>query len=599
MANRNISATVQIGATMSASVGAVFGSLKKRMDDVGGSLAKLKKRSSEITKLQAAQGKLTEAKAKGSATAIARYSAQVAALSTALEEAGVDTKNLAKEQDRLAQSIGRAEQQLGRFKHVGAVFDRLKTGAKGVGEAFGTFKERLGAAFTRLGVVTGVLAGAAAGVGYLTAEFVDQGDALADQAEGLNMSTKALQTWQFAAGTVGIESEKLGMIISKLQSKITEGSDGTKEAFAALGVNFSKLRKMSPEQQLTHITEAFSRLPDTVNKTALANEVFGKSGYKLLPVLNAGAAGLKEIYDEAKRTGYILGDDTNDAVNKADAAFNQLKLQLTGFKNQALAPLLPVFTDLVGQLGRIVIEHGPKLTAWVQTAGKSFMENLAPAIGSFVTNDLPPLVSNLGQIITQISSMVSWVADAVGGWGNLGAGLVALNFAPVIASVVSLTSSLWTMGAAVVTFLGPWGLLAVAVGAAAVAIYKNWGAISEWWTTNVHDPIYESIGALIEKFTAFADFVASPIQSMFGSTEPDTSALSPGARAKWQQMQAGGGQVMPAENMPGSSNTNNVKQDFQINVTAPSADPAAVGGAVKSAIKNLPLYDSTGVLAPQ
>ena len=116
MANRNISATVQIGATMASSVGAVFGKLDKQINSLGGSLAKLKRQSGDITKLQAAQGKLAEAKAKGSASATARYTAQIEKLSKALSEAGVDTSQLAKEQERLAQNIGRAEQQLGRFR---------------------------------------------------------------------------------------------------------------------------------------------------------------------------------------------------------------------------------------------------------------------------------------------------------------------------------------------------------------------------------------------------------------------------------------------------------------------------------------------------
>jgi hypothetical protein len=614
MANRNISATVQIGAAMSSSVGSVFGGISRKVNDLGASLSKLKRQSADIGRLQSAQSRLTDAQGKGNTAAVARYSAQIEKLSASLQAAGVDTSQLTQEQARLAQSIGRTQQELGRLNRVGDAFAKLKTSAKGVSDAVGGLKEKLGGAFTRLGVAAGVIGGSIAGVGYLTAEFIDQGDALADQAEGLNMSTKALQTWQFAAGTVGIESEKLGSILSKLQSKISEGSDGTKESFAALGVSYSKLKKMKPEQQLTHITEAFARLPDTVNKTALANEIFGKSGYKLLPVLKAGAAGLKEIYDEAKATGYILSDDTNDAVNKADAAFNQFKLRLEGFRNQALAPLLPVFTDLMGQLGQIITQHGPMLTAWIQKAGKSFMENLAPAIGAFVTNQLPALVSNIGQVVTQITSMVSWVAQAVGGWGNLGAGLVALNFAPVIAGVVQLSTSLWTMGAAVGALTGPWGLLAVAIGAAAVAIYSNWDSVSAWFRTNVYIPISEAINDLKELWQGFTDWASnSSVGKLFGSLN-DTTQQSLQARDSNVQLSRNGmlpsmspnipkstspgaELLLPPANMPasgksGTTMNNNVKQDFNINVTVPpGTDANGIGQAVKSKLQSRDLYD--------
>jgi len=635
---RNISATVQIGATMAATVGAVFGRLGKQIDTLGGSLAKLKKQSGDLAKLQAAQGKLAEAKAKGNATATARYTAQVDKLSEALTAAGVDTSQLTKEQERLAQSIGETEQQLGRFRRVGDTFARLKTNAKAVGESFGNLKDKLGGAFTRLGIAAGVVGGAIAGVGYLTAEFIDQGDALADQAEGLNMSTKALQTWQFAAGTVGIESEKLGSILSKLQSKIADGSDGTKESFAALGISFSKLKRMSPEQQLTHITEAFARLPDTVNKTALANEIFGKSGYKLLPVLKAGAAGLKDIYDEAKATGYILSDETNDAVNKADAAFNQFKIRLTGFKNQALAPLLPVFTDLIGQLGKIVEQHGPKFTTWIQTAGKSFMENLAPAIGNFVTTDLPPLIDNIGKVVTALVDTASWLASVTGGWDNLAITLVTLNFAPVITSLVSL-------GVAIAAITGPLGAAIILLGGLYVALYDQ---------QVVYDGVYKAInkmlGGLSSAKTAFLKFNANVLAAVIIKSEQlkegfnslaewgvnaalkikdsfvslINSAIDPlmgklGSVFAWISGTSVGrwaglggkaqsaaspnanlsGSIMPAENMPAAGSSANVKNEWNLNITAPSGDGKAIFEAFKSGIPKLPLYDSTGVLAPQ
>lgn len=618
MANRNISATVQIGATMASSVGAVFGRLGKQIDTLGSSLAKLKKASGDVVKLQAAQGKLGEAKAKGNAAATARYAAQVDKLSASLTAAGVDTSQLAREQARLAQSIGDVEQRLGRVQRIGNVFSRLKTDAKAVGDAFGGLRDKLGGVLTRMGVVAGVVGGAVAGVGYLTAEFIDQGDTLADQADALNMSTAALQTWQFAAGTVGIETERLGMFFSKLQSKISEGSDGTEEAFKALGINFSKLSKLKPEEQLTHIAEAFSRLPDGIKKTELVNGLFGKSAYKLIPILNAGAAGLKGIYEQAKAAGYILDGDTKEAAEKADAAFNQLKIQLIGFKNKSLAPLLPVFGDMIGQLGKIITEHGPKFTKWIQTAGKEFMEKLAPAIGSFVTKDLPPLIDNIGAVVAGLVSTSSWLANVVGGWGNLGVALVAVNFVPVIASVVSLTASLWSLSGATLAAAGPWGLIIAGVLGVTYVITQ--------FKDEIHDLIDSAIDPLLAKLQAVGDwFGKSQVGGFFGLDKynldgtPQAPKAASRAIVPFQSSQAmsadlmkkimpaekltadgiSSSAIMPSQNMPAAGNVNNVKQDFQINVTAPSANPAVIGESIKSALKSMKLYDTTGTLVPQ
>lgn len=628
MANRNISATVQIGATMASSVGAVFGRLDKQIDALGGSLAKIKRQSSDIAKLQTAQGKLGEAKAKGNAAATARYAAQVDKLSASLAEAGVDTSQLTKEQARLAQSIAKTEQQLGKFKHVGAVFSRLKTDAKGVGDAFGGLRDKLGSAFSRLGVAAGIVGGAVAGVSYLTSEFVDQGDALADQAEALNISTEALQTWQFAAGTVGIESEKLGAILSKLQTKISEGSDGTKEAFGTLGISFSKIGKLKPEEQLTHIAEAFSRLPDTVNKTALANNVFGKSGYKLLPVLNAGAAGLKDIYEQAKATGYILDGDTNDAVNKADAAFNQFKLQLIGFKNKSLAPLLPVFGEMIGQLGKIITEHGPKFTRWIQTSGKEFMEKLAPAIGSFVTNDLPPLIDNIGKVVTGLASTSSWLANVVGGWQNLGIALVAVNFVPVIASVVSLTAALWKLSAPMLAALGPMGLVVAGLGLIAGALWMNQSVVEDyirestilrayvegmvnsfewlnrtWESTvqliedggtawvNTFNSIIQTVDSLLAKISKLTSMNLGSI----GGAMLDFNPITGPSRLAGKALET----LMPSDKMPNAGGVGTVNNNVNVQISAPNSDGPGIERHLRANLPKVPLYDTTGTLVPQ
>lgn len=633
MANRNISATVQIGATMASSVGAVFGRLDKQIDSLGSSLAKIKRQSSDITKLQTAQGRLAEAKAKGNAAATARYSAQVDKLSASLTAAGVDTSQLAKEQERLAQSIGDVQQRLGRVQRIGNVFSKLKTDARAVGDAFGGLKDKLGGAFTRLGVAAGVVGGAIAGVGYLTAEFIDQGDALADQAEALNMSTKALQTWQFAAGTVGIESDRLGMMISKLQSKISEGSDGTKESFAALSLSYSKLKKMKPEQQLTHVAEAFSRLPDGIKKTALVSELFGKSSYKLIPILNAGASGLKDVYEQAKATGYILSDDTNDAVNKADAAFNQFKLKLIGFKNQALGPLLPVFADMIGQLGKIIEEHGPQFTKWIQNAGKGFMENLAPKIGDFVTNDLPPLIDNIGKVVTALTDMATWLADVTGGWDNLAIGIVALNFVPVIASVVQLTSSLWKLSAPMWAALGPMGLVIAGLALIAGALWMHQDAIEDYlresellrsmvegvasafdwlneaWNktielietggtawVNTFNSIIQTVDDLIAKIRKLMSFDMGGFNfGDIGGAMLDFNPLTVIPRLGQRAMNA----VMPSDNMPSAGGAGTVNNNVNVQISAPNSDGPGIERHLRANLPKRPLYDTTGTLVPQ
>jgi hypothetical protein len=51
--------------------------------------------------------------------------------------------------------------------------------------------------------------------------------------------------------------------------------------------------------------------------------------------------------------------------------------------------------------------------------------------------------------------------------------------------------------------------------------------------------------------------------------------------------------------MPAAGAKNNVKQEFNMQITAPSSDAKANFGAVKSGIQSMKLYDTTGTLVPQ
>ena len=68
----------------------------------------------------------------------------------------------------------------------------------------------------------------------------------------------------------------------------------TVEAFQKLGIEFQKsdgtLR--SATDVLKDLADIVAKMPDGAEKTALGNELMGKSWKELIPLLNEGSAGL-------------------------------------------------------------------------------------------------------------------------------------------------------------------------------------------------------------------------------------------------------------------------------------------------------------------
>lgn len=94
------------------------------------------------------------------------------------------------------------------------------------------------------------------------------------------------------------------------------------------------------------MADKFSEFEDGAAKTALAVDAFGKSGAKLVPVLNGGAAGLKAMREEAASLGGII--DGKLAKQAADFNDNMDKLSvLSGSVAKSIAgELLPSLNKL-------------------------------------------------------------------------------------------------------------------------------------------------------------------------------------------------------------------------------------------------------------
>ena len=132
------------------------------------------------------------------------------------------------------------------------------------------------------------------------------------------------------------------------------GGKAQAAVFKSLGISTKSLNEpgklKGTDALLTEVAEAFSKMEDGARKSNLATELFGKSGLKLIPVLNKGAAGLDELRQEAARLNLVFGDE---AIAAGQAFGNSL-----GKLGQAFLPaaqaMVEIVTDLIGQYGNLI-----------------------------------------------------------------------------------------------------------------------------------------------------------------------------------------------------------------------------------------------------
>lgn len=185
--------------------------------------------------------------------------------------------------------------------------------------------------------VTASMAALGAGAGLAVRELVQINSAMAktaNDAERFGVSTEFLSSFRYALRLVGVEQSKLG-----------EAMKGYVEKAQSQGRAVGDL-----SDELMRQADVFSRMPDGPRKTALATSLFGEAGIALIPVLNQGGDGLREMADEAKRFGIVIGQDAAKSAKALTADVQRMSAVFEGLKLKVAGDVTPAFSEL-GKIG--------------------------------------------------------------------------------------------------------------------------------------------------------------------------------------------------------------------------------------------------------
>jgi len=98
------------------------------------------------------------------------------------------------------------------------------------------------------------------------------------------------------------------------------------------------------------VADKFSTMKDGAQKSAMAMDIFGKSGAEMVPFLNQGSAGINELTAQADRLGVTLDGPTADAAGQFNDNIDMLKGAAKGFGNEVMKGLLPSLNNLGNEM---------------------------------------------------------------------------------------------------------------------------------------------------------------------------------------------------------------------------------------------------------
>ena len=189
-------------------------------------------------------------------------------------------------------------------------------------------------------------------VGVVVAGFqriVDAMDDMSKAAAKTGVAAEELQRLAHAADMAGVPFETLQTALGRLSVGMTDMNNQSSEigqALRKIGVDAGG----TTTEALGKLADRFAAMPDGAQKTAEAIKIFGKAGAQMIPVLNGGSAGIKEMADEADRLGIVLSGDVLLAAEAFNDNMSRLSKATGGIGKSIVAGLLPALNAVTNAM---------------------------------------------------------------------------------------------------------------------------------------------------------------------------------------------------------------------------------------------------------
>lgn len=252
--------------------------------------------------------------------------------------------------------------------------------------------------FNAIKKVALLTAGAIAGVGAallaLTVTTANAGDEMQKMALRTGLTAQALSEFKFAAEISGTTIETFEKGMKTLAKRISDARFGLQSyvrIFEELNIEFQdaegNLREV--DDVFLDIVNSINQLSTETEKAALAQELLGKAGTQLLPLIKAGKDGIQELREEAVKLGITFSDIEAEQSAEFIDAMTRVKGALTGLTRALAIDLIPAFTQLLDGVTTFITE-GRTIPA-VINAITAAIRPLASAIGIDTRTELEKL----------------------------------------------------------------------------------------------------------------------------------------------------------------------------------------------------------------
>lgn len=170
-------------------------------------------------------------------------------------------------------------------------------------------------------------------------ECLRTADAVGKTADAIDISTRALQEYQYVARLSGVDTELLNRSFESFTKRLGELRAGTGDLeYKLKDMNVQLMEQLkgagNTTQALDLLFKAMDKTTNSADKAALAAAAFGRGGVKMVNMLREGYEGMERLREKANALGIVLSEDVIRNAEKVNDEFDTMKTimktQLTG-----------------------------------------------------------------------------------------------------------------------------------------------------------------------------------------------------------------------------------------------------------------------------
>lgn len=273
---------------------------------------------------------------------------------------------------------------------------------------------------------TAIVGGAVAATTGLV-KFAETSASTADNidkmSQKIGISREAYQELDFICSQAGTSVDQLQTGMKTLTNQMQAASDGTASAvsmFEQLGVSVTDTEgnMRSQEDVMFDVIDSLQKMENQTVKAGLANDLFGKMGSELMPLLNEEAGSMAEMKQQAHELGLVLSDDIIDNGVELTDSIDQTKRAFGAIITQLGGALMPIVTQVSNGLQEAL----PTIQA--------MFSSLAPVLSTLFAGLLPPLAELAKSIFPVLISLIETIMPPLVEFANA--------IIPVIVDLISM-----------------------------------------------------------------------------------------------------------------------------------------------------------------